>query len=102
MDTTKPNLPPPAIEFRCVGNQGLDARAQLDWMTDGLCVDVHETWGADQYLVTVSKDGLKITFACSLFHLSALSQALSLYVARLREVREWPTVATLTERGKLK
>lgn len=98
MDTTKPNLPAPAIEFRCVGNQGLDASARLDWMADGLCVDFHEVWGADEYLCTVSRPGLRVTFVCSLFHLSALSLALSHYVERVHKERLWPTVDALIEK----
>jgi len=96
MDTKQPNLPAPGIEFRVAGDSGLDASARLDWMAlGGLCVDFHEQRGADEYLVTISREGMRVTFSCSLFHLSALNQALGLYVKRVRKERGLLTIEDL-------
>jgi len=97
MERTKTKVPAPAIEFRAANNDCIDASARLDWMAGGLCIDVHENWGKDEYLVTLSRQGLSVTFPCSLFHLSAMEQALRFYLERVKTQRSWPTVETLSK-----
>src|SRR5437870_3913187 len=82
----------PGITFQRTENETLDAWADLDSMPGGVRLHVQEQWGQDKYLVTISRTGLQITMEASLFHLSALQQALKEYVDRLRAARGWPVL----------
>jgi len=98
-DVTATGLPEPGITFVKLADGGMNAMAYLDTYPGigGLEMHVHEVWGADEYQVTFSRSGLRVTFTASLFQLSAMEQACLAYVQRLRSERQWPTMATLMD-----
>jgi hypothetical protein len=73
------------MSFERRDHGAIDAYAVLDFTPGGLTVRIHETWGADKYLVSFARSspGLEVTFECSLFHLTSLGSSFREYEARI-------------------
>ncbi len=86
MNTSSPNFEPPSVMFEFMPNDAINACAHLDFLPEnGLRIDVREEWGADRFVITVHRTGLRVSFDASFFHLQGLEQTLGAVRKKITE-----------------